>query len=45
MRGTTSPSFEPVIIASLAREQGITGVHTHIHQLRETSPQRLMWSR
>lgn len=25
----------PIIIASLAREQGITGVHTHVHQLRE----------
>ena len=24
---------EPIIIASLAREQGITGVHTHVHQL------------
>lgn len=26
---------EPIIITSLAREQGITGVHTHVHQLRE----------
>jgi glycosyltransferase involved in cell wall biosynthesis len=26
---------EPIIIASLAREQGITGVHTHVHQLAE----------
>ena len=26
---------EPIIIASLAREQGITGVHTHVHQVRE----------
>jgi glycosyltransferase involved in cell wall biosynthesis len=26
---------EPIIIASLAREQGITGVHTHVRQLRE----------
>ncbi len=26
---------EPIVIASLAREQGITGVHTHVHQLRE----------
>ena len=25
----------PIIIASLAREQGITGVHTHVRQLRE----------
>lgn len=25
---------EPILIASLAREQGITGVHTHVHQLR-----------
>lgn len=25
---------EPIVIASLAREQGITGVHTHVHQLR-----------
>lgn len=26
---------EPIIIASLAREQGITGVHTHVRQLLE----------
>jgi len=26
---------EPIIITSLAREQGITGVHTHVRQLRE----------
>ena len=26
---------EPIVIASLAREQGITGVHTHVHQLGE----------
>jgi glycosyltransferase involved in cell wall biosynthesis len=26
---------EPIIITSLAREQGITGVHTHVLQLRE----------
>jgi glycosyltransferase involved in cell wall biosynthesis len=26
---------EPIIIASLAREQGITGVHTHVRQFRE----------
>jgi glycosyltransferase involved in cell wall biosynthesis len=26
---------EPIVIAALAREQGITGVHTHVRQLRE----------
>jgi glycosyltransferase involved in cell wall biosynthesis len=26
---------EPIVIATLARERGITGVHTHVHQLRE----------
>ena len=33
--GTTDGRDEPIVIASLAREQGITGVHTHVHQLRE----------
>jgi glycosyltransferase involved in cell wall biosynthesis len=39
MSQTSSPTptrrDEPIIIASLAREQGITGVHTHVRQLRE----------
>jgi glycosyltransferase involved in cell wall biosynthesis len=34
-RAAIDPSLQPIIIASLAREQGITGVHTHIHQLRQ----------
>ena len=31
--GTTECGDEPVVIVTLAREQGITGVHTHVHQL------------
>ena len=31
----TRRSEDAIIIASLAREQGITGVHTHVRQLRE----------
>jgi glycosyltransferase involved in cell wall biosynthesis len=30
-----SGRVEPVVIASLARERGITGVHTHVRQLRD----------
>ncbi len=29
-----SPAHAPVVIATVAREQGITGVHTHVRQFR-----------
>lgn len=32
--GVTGTAEAPIVIASVAREQGITGVHTHVRQLR-----------
>jgi glycosyltransferase involved in cell wall biosynthesis len=38
MRTNTYPRTTPIVIATLARERGITGVHTHINQLRAFLP-------
>lgn len=38
MSARTIRDSEPILIATLAREEGITGVHTHVRQLRAFLP-------
>lgn len=38
MTTIANPTTQPVVIAMLARERGITGVHTHVKQLRAFLP-------